>query len=121
MKIKYINIIVVAVFSLTILSFLMQSFYIDVPRHDKNRGKPGDAVENGRKKIPKPPQGNEAYIVIDRYANKIYLRTEKKVLLEALCSTGIGTELVDSVTGRSWKFDTPAGVFTVESKLENPG
>ncbi|MEW5995906.1 MAG: L,D-transpeptidase, partial [Candidatus Zixiibacteriota bacterium] len=62
----------------------------------------------------------EPYIVIDRYANKLYLRTADKVLLTADCSTGSGAELVDSTGARYWKFDTPRGVFTVHSKLENP-
>jgi len=60
------------------------------------------------------------YIVIDRYANQLFLRTQDSVLLTAECSTGSGAELEDTVTGRRWKFDTPAGVFTVSSKLEDP-
>ncbi|MFH2055084.1 MAG: L,D-transpeptidase [bacterium] len=68
----------------------------------------------------KPPSPREPYIVIDRYCNRLFLRTAKSVLLEARCSVGSGAELTDSVTGRHWRFDTPAGVFTIESKLEDP-
>lgn len=64
------------------------------------------------------PRGS--YIVIDRYCNKLYLRTADSILLEALCSTGSGGQLADTVTGRQWKFDTPPGIFTVDTKLKNP-
>lgn len=60
------------------------------------------------------------YIVIDTYCNKLFLRTADSVILETLCSTGSWGELVDTLTGRRWKFETPAGVFVVESKLSNP-
>jgi len=60
------------------------------------------------------------YIVIDTHANKFYLRTEDSVLFQAVCSTGSGGELVDSLTGRHWVFNTPRGAFKVNSKLEDP-
>ncbi|MBU1319594.1 MAG: L,D-transpeptidase [candidate division Zixibacteria bacterium] len=71
--------------------------------HDDNR--------NG-KRVP--------YIVIDRYCNRLFLRTADSILLDADCSTGSGGELFDNATGRRWKFDTPSGVFTVSSKQKNP-
>jgi lipoprotein-anchoring transpeptidase ErfK/SrfK len=64
------------------------------------------------------PKG--AYIVIDTHANKIFYRTEDSVILEATCSTGSGGELIDSVTGRRWVFDTPRGVFKVKNKITGP-
>ena len=60
------------------------------------------------------------YIVIDTHANKIFLRTKDSIMLEATCSTGSGGELIDSVTGRKWIFDTPRGVFKVKNKLTEP-
>jgi hypothetical protein len=63
---------------------------------------------------------SKPYIVIDRHANKLSLRTEDSVLFEATCSTGSGGTLVDSASGRQWIFQTPAGVFHVDSKLVNP-
>lgn len=60
------------------------------------------------------------YIVIDTHANKISLRTEDSVLLEATCSTGSGGELLDSVTHRKWIFNTPRGVFHVRRKINDP-
>ncbi len=60
------------------------------------------------------------YIVINTHANRVSLRTEDSVISDATCSTGTGGELVDSATGRHWKFNTPHGVFKVDSKLKQP-
>ncbi len=60
------------------------------------------------------------YIVIDTHANILTLRTENSILLKATCSTGSGGELIDTGTGRKWRFDTPQGVFRVTSKLVDP-
>ncbi len=48
------------------------------------------------------------------------LRTGGEILLKATCSTGSGRELVDDADGRRWVFDTPRGVFRVNTKLEDP-
>jgi L,D-transpeptidase YbiS len=50
----------------------------------------------------------------------IFLRTEDSILIKATCSTGSGGELMDSVTGRRWLFNTPRGIFKVTSKLADP-
>ncbi|MDH4155825.1 MAG: L,D-transpeptidase [candidate division Zixibacteria bacterium] len=81
-------------------------------------GANGDSDTTGRRSQARHLKG--PYIVIDRYCNKLFLRTEDSILLEALCSTGSGGELVDAPTGRRWQFDTPPGVFTVDAKLTNP-
>jgi lipoprotein-anchoring transpeptidase ErfK/SrfK len=60
------------------------------------------------------------YIVIDTHTNHLYVRTRDSVLFSALCSTGTGAELVDTGTGRFWQFDTPKGVFKIDSRLTNP-
>lgn len=60
------------------------------------------------------------YIVINTHANLIYYRTEDEVLFEATCSTGSGGELVDSTSDRKWVFNTPRGLFKVNSKLVDP-
>ena len=60
------------------------------------------------------------YIVIDTHTNRIYWRTQDEVLYEALCSTGTGSELVDTIGGRVWRFHTPRGIFAVESKAKEP-
>jgi L,D-transpeptidase YbiS len=76
-------------------------------------------LDKARKELSKlKPRGK--YIVIDTHANKIALRSEDSVYLEATCSTGSGSELVDSLTGRKWIFNTPLGVFKVKNKLTEP-
>ncbi len=83
---------------------------------------PGDAPTPERARPAKQIQvrKGQAYIVIDRYCNRLFLRTRDSVLLDAHCSTGSGGEVIDSATNRRWRFDTPAGVFVVDSKLANP-
>ena len=76
-------------------------------------------LDRARKELGKlKPKGK--YIVIDTHANKIAVRTEDSLLMEATCSTGSGSELIDSVTGRKWIFNTPLGVFKVKNKLTEP-
>ncbi len=76
-------------------------------------------LDKARKKLTQlRPRGK--YIVIDTHANKIALRTEDSVYIEATCSTGSGSELTDSLTGRRWIFNTPLGVFKVKNKLTEP-
>jgi L,D-transpeptidase YbiS len=60
------------------------------------------------------------YIVIDTHANRIFLRIEDSILLEATCSAGSGGEFIDSTTGRKWVFNTPRGIFKVDSKIPHP-
>jgi lipoprotein-anchoring transpeptidase ErfK/SrfK len=60
------------------------------------------------------------YIVIDTHANRIYYRTEDSIFLDAVCSTGSGSELIDSATGRKWIFNTPRGVFKIKGKKKDP-
>ena len=78
------------------------------------------AVGPGQPSRKYSPQTGAPYIVIDRCANRLYLRTTAAILLEADCSTGTGATLVDSLTDRRWTFDTPEGVFAVTSKLVEP-
>lgn len=64
------------------------------------------------------PRGK--YIVVDTHTNHLYLRTADSILFTALCSTGTGAQLIDTGDGRRWRFDTPKGLFKVDSKLPNP-
>jgi len=65
-------------------------------------------------------QPTEPYIVINTHANLLSFRTRDSVLFSGTCSTGSGELLVDSATGRRWIFNTPIGVFKVNSKKEDP-
>src|SRR6185436_4690028 len=57
-------------------------------------------------------------ILVSTAENKVYVRRDRKVIFEAVCSTGKGTTLVDK--GRTMVFDTPIGKFHIVSKEENP-
>ena len=58
------------------------------------------------------------FILIDTSRNRLYLRKGEDVLLDAVCSTGSGVELV--APDKNWTFRTPRGAFRVISKTKNP-
>jgi L,D-transpeptidase ErfK/SrfK len=66
----------------------------------------------------------KAWIVIDRANNRLWVRTRRGVVLDAVVSTGSGAILRErgdqSHEGRSWTFDTPSGRFRVLSERHNP-
>src|ERR1044071_503697 len=57
-------------------------------------------------------------ILVSTAENKVYVRRDRNIIFEAVCSTGKGTTLVDQ--GRTMVFDTPIGKFRIVSKEENP-
>ena len=65
------------------------------------------------------PRG--VYIVIDQTHNRLYLRRDDEILLEAACSAGSGMVLKEGGgKKRQWVFDSPRGSFEVMSRMENP-
>lgn len=66
------------------------------------------------------PDALAPYIVIDTHTNRLYWRTRDSVLYQMLCSTGTGAELDDPESERSWRFDTPRGMFTVDAMAPDP-
>jgi len=61
------------------------------------------------------------YIVIDQTHNRLYLKRDEDILLEAVCSTGSGMVLKEgSGRRRQWVFDSPRGRFEVLSRAEKP-
>jgi len=60
------------------------------------------------------------YLVIDQTNNRLYLRSDGGVVLEAICSAGSGMVLKEGGGERQWVFDTPRGRFQVLSRIENP-
>lgn len=65
------------------------------------------------------PRG--VYIVIDQTQNRLYLKKDDDLLLEANCSAGSGMVLREAGgKQREWVFDTPRGRFEVLSMLEKP-
>ncbi len=63
---------------------------------------------------------NGVYIIIDTGANLLYLKSNDKTILKTIISAGSGNILVDPTGKREWIFETPRGVFTVQSKFERP-
>lgn len=60
------------------------------------------------------------HIVVDQTHNRLYLKRGDRVLREAVCSAGSGMVLREGEEGRTWVFDTPRGVFRVQTKVRNP-
>lgn len=59
------------------------------------------------------------YIVVDVTNNRIFVRNDGRLLLEAICSTGSGIRLREG-DKREWEFQTPRGLFRVRQKVEDP-
>lgn len=76
-------------------------------------------LDQARKALAKLLPSGE-YIVVDTHANLVTLRTVDRIILQGVASTGSGGALVDSVTGQKWVFNTPRGVFKINSKLKDP-
>lgn len=64
------------------------------------------------------PKGT--YIVVDSAANRLYLYRGNRKTHEAVVSCGSGSVLKDRRGKRQWIFDTPRGVFSVQSKFTSP-
>lgn len=65
------------------------------------------------------PRGR--YIVVDQTNNRLYLREDDEVLLEAVCSAGSGFVLKEQGgQEREWTFDTPRGKFQVLTRIKDP-
>jgi hypothetical protein len=62
----------------------------------------------------------DVYIVIDSANNLLYLKKGLKTIREAVISCGSGNILEEPGGKRTWVFDTPRGVFEVQSKLVDP-
>jgi lipoprotein-anchoring transpeptidase ErfK/SrfK len=61
------------------------------------------------------------YVVIDQTNNRLYLKRDENVELEAVCSAGSGYILKESATGgRKWVFDTPRGLFLIHNRIDDP-
>jgi L,D-transpeptidase ErfK/SrfK len=64
---------------------------------------------------------NQPYILVDTARNRLYVKHQEKVVLDAIASTGSGVILDKPGEGNNqWVFDTPRGEFLVKSKLTNP-
>jgi len=97
------------------LALEAQNKLINLSQDCQSAETPGKAT-----RIKNRQTAKNRYIVIDTHTNRLYLRTRDSVLFTALCSTGTGAELIDTGTGRFWQFDTPKGIFKVDSRLTDP-
>jgi L,D-transpeptidase YbiS len=95
---------------------LSDSTYVRLPQDKRSALK---ELQRARRSLAQvKPTG--PYIVIDTHANQLSLRTQDSVLFRGSCSTGSGGVLIDSLTGRKWIFNTPRGIFKVDSKIKQP-
>jgi lipoprotein-anchoring transpeptidase ErfK/SrfK len=60
------------------------------------------------------------YIVIDTGRSTLYLRERRRVISQAVASSGSGSMLVEPNGKRKWVFDTPRGEYKIESKTRHP-
>jgi L,D-transpeptidase YbiS len=64
---------------------------------------------------------NQPYILVDTARNRLYVKHQEQVILDAIASTGSGTILDKPGEENSqWVFDTPRGEFRVQSKVTKP-
>jgi L,D-transpeptidase ErfK/SrfK len=64
---------------------------------------------------------SQPYILVDTARNRLYVKHQGEVVLDAIASTGSGTILDKPGDDSSqWIFDTPRGEFLVQSKLTKP-
>ena len=63
----------------------------------------------------------QPYILVDTARNRLYVKHQDEVVLNAIASTGSGTILDKPGDSKGqWIFDTPRGEFLVQSKITNP-
>jgi L,D-transpeptidase ErfK/SrfK len=64
---------------------------------------------------------NQPYILVDTARNRLYVKQQSEVVLDAIASTGSGTILEKPGENKGqWIFDTPRGEFLVQSKVTHP-
>ena len=61
----------------------------------------------------------DVYMVIDSMHNRLQIRRAGLVFLEATCATGSG-KMLRGPKQKSWRFNTPKGVFTIQRKVVDP-
>jgi len=103
---------------LGIFALLAYSLMSGQASGEPTAGDPGSSeVETLTRQIARARVGG-LFILVDTARNRLYLRKGDQVLLDAVCSTGSGVELVSA--DKKWTFRTPRGSFRVISKTHNP-
>ncbi len=63
----------------------------------------------------------DIYVLVDTAQHRLFVKQGGRILHVGVVSTGKGTTLVDPQnSGRVWTFDTPKGIYKIQSKLKNP-
>lgn len=65
-------------------------------------------------------QPNQPYIVVSIAERELWYKQGNEVLFHTQVATGSGKSLVSGSTGKEWKFETPRGRLTVQSKEVDP-
>ena len=65
-------------------------------------------------------QPNQPYIVVSIGERELWYRRGNEILFHTQVATGSGKTLVSGAGGKEYKFDTPRGRLTVQSKEINP-
>lgn len=60
------------------------------------------------------------YVVVDTSLNQLFLYKNRRTILKATISCGSGMILTDPSGQREWRFETPRGEFTIQTKYEKP-
>ena len=83
---------------------------------EKDLGVKIDRMRISLKKMS--PKG--IHVIVDSGRNILYLKNGDTIIKEAIVSCGSGNVLEIPDDQRRWVFDTPRGVFTVNSRISNP-
>ncbi len=65
-------------------------------------------------------QPDQSYIVISITERELWYKKGNELLFHTQVATGSGKTLISGASGKEWKFETPRGRLTVESKEVNP-
>lgn len=87
------------------------------PQTEKGKSSDPEILSKFQKEFERSRQKGK-FVTIDTAANRLFVRNGEKVLLNAVCSTGSGLELV--TPERTWQFRTPRGMFRIQSLTNNP-
>ena len=85
------------------------------------KGKLGMITDSLNSLVANPSlQPNQPYIVVSIGERELWYRRGNEVLFHTQVATGSGKTLVSGAGGKEYKFDTPRGRLTVQSKEVNP-
>lgn len=85
------------------------------------KGKLGLITDSLNRLVENPSvQPDKPYIVVSIGERELWYKKGSEVLFHTQVATGSGKTLVSTAGGREYKFDTPRGRLTVQSKEVNP-